>query len=154
MALNRFAETAKIPVRTVDRDARALALRSRGLSFRAIGQELGVSHVAAQKCLRRALDRAAKQIAEHAPEVRAAEAAKLDEAAQAILPRVLEGDARAQDTWLRNRQRYASLLGLDLRPPDVTVDQSQNVIVLPAWGEQQPQAVDGEARELEAGDAG
>jgi predicted transcriptional regulator len=144
---NALAQNAPRRAQALDRDARALALRSRGLSFRAIGQELGISHVAAQKCLRRAIDRAVQEINENAPAVRAREAALLDEAARAILPKVMEGDVRAQDTLLRNRQRYAALLGLDLKPPDVTVDASQNVIVLPAWGEQPP-VVDGEAREL------
>lgn len=124
-----------------------MRLRTRGLSFPKIAAELGCSVGTAHNSLKRAMERAIVEINEHAPALRAAEAQKLEDAAQAIFPRVLEGDARAHDTWLRNRARYASLLGLDLKPPDVTVDQSQNVIVLPAWGEQPP-TVDSTAREL------
>lgn len=48
------------------------------------------------------------------------ESAGLDRAAAALWPKVLNGDARAQDTWLRNRARYAALNGLNA-PVQVTL---------------------------------
>lgn len=119
------------------------------MTFEAIARELGIKAPSVHALVMRALQEDADVIEARRPELRALEQRRLDDAAQALWPRVKEGDARAQDTWLRNRQRYAALLGLDLKPPDVTVDASQNVIVLPAWGEQ-PAQVDGEARELPA----
>lgn len=38
---------------------------------------------------------------------------QLNRAAVAIYPKVLQGDPRAQDTWLRNRKQYADLHGLN-----------------------------------------
>lgn len=46
-------------------------------------------------------------------ELREQESALLDRAAAAIMPKVDAGDARAQDTLLRNRARYAALNGLN-----------------------------------------
>jgi len=129
------------------RQVRALELLVDGRSLTEVAGELGVHRSTALNLVRRALEERKAQLID---DVRALEAARLDAAANHIWARVREGDVRAQDTWLRNRQRYAALLGLDLKPPDVTVDASQNVIVLPAWGEQ-PTVVDGEARELGSG---
>ena len=56
------------------------------------------------------------EIRERADDLRAVEAAKLDAAADAIWQMVEAGDLRAQSVWLKNRGRYADLLGLDLRP--------------------------------------
>lgn len=125
------------------RQVRALELLVDGRNLTQVAEELGVGRPAALNLVRRALEERKAQLID---DVRALEASRLDAAANHIWPKVRAGDVRAQDTWLRNRQRYAALLGLDLKPPDVTVDQSQNVIVLPAWGEQ-PSSVDGEATE-------
>lgn len=133
-----------------EREAQALAMRCRGATWRQVADELGCSTQAAYNALERALARAVVEITQRPHEMRAREAALLDELARALITKALDGDVRAQDTLLRNRQRYAALLGLDLKPPDVTVDQSQNVIVLPAWGEA-PATVDGQARELGSG---
>jgi hypothetical protein len=47
------------------------------------------------------------------------EAERLDRAAAVLAPKVEAGDLRAHEVWLRNRARYAALLGLDQRPsPD------------------------------------
>jgi DNA-binding CsgD family transcriptional regulator len=132
--------------RASERQLHVLARRADGASLPEIARELGMHVGGVYKSLQRALESRAAEITERTAIVRALEAERLEKAAEAIWPRVKEGDARAQDTWLRNRQRYAALLGLDLKPPDVTVDASQNVIVLPAWGEQAP-VVEGEATE-------
>jgi AcrR family transcriptional regulator len=136
--------------RATENQLRCLELRADGKSMPEIARELGVTVPAVYRSLERALKARAVDISERADELRAFEAERLNAAAEKLWPRVKEGDPRAQDTWLRNRQRYAALLGLDLKPPDVTIDASQQVIVVPAWGEQ-PQTVDGEARELGSG---
>lgn len=142
--------TAVRRTQTTERQLQALELRVDGHSVPEIARRLGVHKTTAYVLIQRAVEARKVDISERADELRALEADKLDAAAKALWPRVKEGDARAQDTWLRNRQRYAALLGLDLKPPDVTVDASQNVIVIPQWGET-PATVDGEARELGSG---
>jgi hypothetical protein len=90
------------------------------VSFREIGERLGVSHEAARQHVRVALRQRAREIAEAADELRAGADARLDRAAEAVLPAVLAGELRAQETWLKNRQRFVALSGLDLaRPPEV-----------------------------------
>lgn len=143
--------TAVQRTRATERQLQALQLRLDGLALPEIARILGVRKQTAFEYLQRAVTARKLDILERGDELRAIEADKLDAAAKALWSKVKAGDPRAQDTWLRNRQRYAALLGLDLKPPDVTVDQSQNVIVVPAWGEQPAQPapdVEGEAREL------
>lgn len=48
------------------------------------------------------------------------ESARLDRAAAALWAKVLAGDARAQDTWLRNRASFRALHGLNA-PLQVTL---------------------------------
>jgi hypothetical protein len=141
-------------VKAAERRAAAVELRVAGLTFDAIGKQLGITRQSVQKHLDAVLDAHAATISEHTDRLRALESHRLDVAAAAIWPRVLAADVRAQDTYLRNRARHAALLGLDLKPPDVTIDATSQVIVLPAWGEHPAQAVDGEARELLPPDAG
>jgi hypothetical protein len=106
-------------VRARDRDRTALQLRATGLTFGAIGAQLGVSDEAARKAVNRASDAVRTEIAEGADRLRALEAERLDRAAAALASKVEGGDLRAQEVWLKNRARYAALLGLDLRPtPD------------------------------------
>jgi hypothetical protein len=61
------------------------------------------------------MDRAAGDLSANVGRLRMMEAAKLDAAADAIFARVLDGDLNAHRTWLANRGRHATLLGLDAR---------------------------------------
>jgi hypothetical protein len=103
-------------VRARERDRHAIELRAAGLTFAAIGAQLGVSDEAARKAVNRALDATRAEIAQRAERLRALEAERLDRAAAVLAPKVEAGDLRAHEVWLRNRARYAALLGLDLRP--------------------------------------
>ena len=58
--------------------------------------------------MNRALQATAEEIADAAAELRAMERERLDRAAAAIWEQVAAGDLRAQETWLRNRQRYSA----------------------------------------------
>jgi hypothetical protein len=102
-------------VRARERDRRAVELRAAGLTFAAIGAELGVTGEAARQAVNRALEATAHSIAKEAGRLRALEAERLDRAAAVLLPEVEAGSLRAHEVWLRNRTRYAALLGLDLR---------------------------------------
>ena len=48
--------------------------------------------------------------------MRALEAERLERAAACLMPQVEAGNLRAHEVWLRNRARYAALLGLNLKP--------------------------------------
>lgn len=99
------------PVATAKRITRGAELRVQRMSWQFIADELGYSsrgaaYTAIMGHLRRLRD-------ETLADLRDEESAAYDRAAASIWPKVLAGDARAQDTWLRNRQRYARLHGLD-----------------------------------------
>jgi|GEM_PF-1552761 len=81
--------------------------------------------------------RNADAIREQAGEVRVLEAERLDAAASAIWPKVMDGDLRAQDTWLRNRSRNATLLGLDVRDAGTPlISGPVSINVVPPWDAQ------------------
>lgn len=117
-----MANSANTPTRPKrllarERDRAALELRMQGLTFAAIGASMGITGEGARTAVMRSLEETKADIAERAEELRAMESQKLDAAAQALWPQVLAGNLRAQNVWLRNRERYARLLGLDLKPP-------------------------------------
>lgn len=97
--------------RVADRVKRGAELRIQRASWQFIADELGyasagAAFTAVMGHLRRLRD-------ETLGDLRDEESAAYDRAAMALWPKVLAGDARAQDTWLRNRQRFARLHGLD-----------------------------------------
>jgi hypothetical protein len=140
---------AEIRVSARLREARALALRAAGASYRQIGQALGCSENRALRITQRALDR---MVREPADQVRQLELARLDQMwveATKILRRQhlvasggkvvvhpdtrepLEDDApvlQAIDRLLRIQERRARLLGLDAPAQTRVTVLSEDVI--------------------------
>jgi hypothetical protein len=148
------ALSANAPARVSarERERRAVDLRIAGYRYEDIGRELGVTKQAAHQAIARAMERTAKDIGEQADALRALEAERLDAAARALWPAVAEGDVRAQDTWLRNRARYAALLGLDLKP-EINVNTGPEIVIInttPPW----EKVLDGETVEVPQIEAG
>lgn len=112
---NAHHPTRPARVRARLRDRRAIDLRASGLTFAAIGADLGVTGEAARQAVNRALEATATAIAREADSLRAMEAERLDRAAAVLLPAVEAGNLRAHEVWQRNRARYSALLGLDLK---------------------------------------
>lgn len=92
------------------RRVEALSLRLAGLTYEQIGERLGISKEGARNLINRTLQQAENLAA---AELRELETARLDRAQAAIWTRVLEGDLRAVDTFLRISRRRSDLLGLD-----------------------------------------
>jgi transposase len=88
----------------------ALSLRLAGLTYEQIAERLDMSKSGAIDLVNRTLNRAENQAVD---QMRDLEATRLDRAQAAIWTRVLEGDAKAVDTFLRISQRRAKLFGLD-----------------------------------------
>lgn len=132
-------------VRAADRRRRSLELRAAGLTFQRIGDELGISDERARQLVNEGLEETRLAIAENAEELRTLEAERLDRAAAVLWPRVIEGDLRAHDRWLKNRESYRRLVGLDRMPdaaPRVTV------VMGDAFGAPSEPVVDGEIEEV------
>ena len=144
--------TSVAKVRGTENALEAVRLRAQGHSFREIGTVLGMSGPGAHAALKRGLQDKANEIAEAAGEFRALESERLDAAAQALWAKVVAGQERAQEVWLRNRTRFATLNGLDMRPEQHEAPTTFNVIT--ALPPEAYEVLDEEpAGELEAGEA-
>ena len=130
-----LSKNAPVRVTAREREISALRLRAEGCTYEEIGRRLGVAKQSAWEAVDRAMTRSADELRERGAEVRALEAERLDAAAAAIWPKVMDGDLRAQETWLRNRTRYSSLVGLDVRHESAvfTDDRLVNIITAPPW---------------------
>ena len=92
------------------REAEALRLRTEGLSYREVGDQLGVGETMSRRIVQRALRRL---LVEPANEVIALECQRLDLLMSAAMPRALAGSARWAEVAIRVMERRARLLGLD-----------------------------------------
>lgn len=153
MACN--ANTPTRPKRLVarERDLRAVEMRKQGMTYAAIGAELGVSWQAAQQAVQRSLDQTKADISENADELRAIEAERLDKITETLWPRVLEGDLRAIDRVLRTRESFRRLTGLDMTP-DAGAQGPQIVLLETRAPWEREPAIDGEAIEVPQIEAG
>lgn len=122
-------------------------MRARGMTFAAIGAALGVSDVAAGKLVRGALDDLAREITGHADAMRAQESERLDAVSHELYRRALEGDLGAADRYLRYRESYRRLWGLDLKPPDAGTEVNFNIVTSLPWERPGGEIVDGVAEE-------
>ena len=91
----------------------AYKLRITGLSYRRIGDQLGISHVTAFVWVKETLEALRKECKELAETYRDMELERLDEAQTAIYNKVLKGDVAAIDRLLKIQERRSKLLGLD-----------------------------------------
>jgi len=100
-----------------NRREQAFSLFLAGLSLSQIAPRLGITVRGVEELLSRSLTSRTSRSAE---KYRVLENARLDRAQAAIWPKVLEGDTKAVDTFLRISQRRARLNGLDA-PLDISV---------------------------------
>lgn len=104
--------TTAYVIRAREQAAKALELRKRGLTFLDIAEELGYkSPQAAHDAVKRALDRLTSEPAE---QVRALEAARLDDMFRIQYAKILEGDTTAIPPALKIMERRAKMMGIDI----------------------------------------
>jgi len=95
------------------RRPQVLALRTRGLTFRQIGEALGVSHTQAEKDYGHALASVQALTAELIARERHLSVARCEWMLERLAPSIDSGDPKAILTAVRIEQRRAALLGLD-----------------------------------------
>lgn len=146
------ANSPTAPRRTVtaERRLKALEMRQRGMRFTEIGPALGISSQAAGQLVRTALNEIAKEITEHADAMRAQESERLDAVSRELYQRALKGDLGAADRYLKYRESYRRLWGLDLRPPDAGTEVNFNIVTAPPWERPGGEVIDGVAEERPA----
>ena len=107
------AKTAPSKVPAAARREKALELRAKGMSIRAIAGRLGVSKSQVQRDIEKELQAAAadrKKIAGHIIDL---ELVKLDALEENAWEHIAAGELSAIDRVLRSMERRAKLLGLD-----------------------------------------
>ncbi len=107
------AKTAPSKVPAAARREKALELRAKGMSIRAIAGKLGVSKSQVQRDIEKELQAAAadrKKIAGHIIDL---ELVKLDALEENAWEHIAAGELSAIDRVLRSMERRAKLLGLD-----------------------------------------
>lgn len=101
-----------------EREKQALHLRKAGASYRAIGEQLGVSHEQVRRDIEKALEYIREDVSTDARKLRDIEAARLDDMWLKLQSKLnpKQGEPleyKAIDTALRIMERRAKLLGLD-----------------------------------------
>jgi transcriptional regulator len=96
-----------------ERQLKALRMRQSGLSYRAIGRALEISHVQAWKDVNAVIEQLQKDNLEEAKKVKAIEIARLDVALEAIWEKVEAGDPIAIDRMIKIMERRSRYEGLD-----------------------------------------
>src|SRR5262245_36652802 len=96
-----------------DRAVKALELRIAGGTYRAIGQQLGISEYAAYYDIQDELGRLDQVCQKKAERLRDLEGRRLDVLQLALAPGIRTGDPRAIATAVRLMERRARLFGLD-----------------------------------------
>lgn len=104
-----------------ERRAQALGMKLAGLSYRMIGQQLGISHQQAFRDVSQATAELAAQRLEQTEHYVAIELARLDRLLMVVWPKAMRGEYAALDRALRILERIARLLGLDA-PTKVAID--------------------------------
>jgi len=99
----------------------ALRLRARGLTYQAIGDELGVTQQTANRYVLEALANLRAEAGEAAQEVRELESMRLDRMLSAVWDLAEAGDIKAIETVLKLMERRAKLRGLDQPERSMTV---------------------------------
>jgi len=109
MARGKPKEKAQI----LERQLEALSLRRRGLSYRAIGEKLGVSHEQARRDIDGELVRLARERDTNLEAERELELVRLDKIFDALDHWVNVGNPQVINAYLKAMERRAKLLGLD-----------------------------------------
>ena len=110
-------------VRGREREEQALQLRIAGLTYKRIGEAMGISESGAYKAVIRALRRLNERVAENAGELRRIEMERLNALHLAFWPRARQGDEKAADRILRIDAAVRALNGLDAPfKTDITTD--------------------------------
>lgn len=109
MARGKSKEQGEISQRQI----LALDLRISGLSFRAIGEKLGISHQQVYRDIESELARLADLRADKAETLRELELQRLDKIINSLDAWVASGNVGAVNAWIKTSERRSKLLGLD-----------------------------------------
>lgn len=104
---------AGVPEAALERRVKALELRKRGKSYRAIAAVLEISEAQSHRDVHAALAALTELEQASAEEYRQMELERLDVALLALLPKLNAGNVDAVNAWVRISESRRKLLGLD-----------------------------------------
>jgi hypothetical protein len=113
-----------IKLTAAQRKEKALNYRKAGMTYRQIGEQLGVTFQAAYKMVIGALEDINDRIRENAEELRSLELERLDTLFLAMYNQAIKGNQGAVDRCIRIMERRSKLLGLDA-PSKASVEFSR-----------------------------
>jgi predicted transcriptional regulator len=125
-----WANSPTSPTRTKAdiRRLRALEMRAEGMTFAAIGEQLGITSASAYKAVSKAIKELAEREHEAAVEVRQMQHLRCQALYRTYVPKALDGDIKSAQLVLKVMEREAALYGLDTAPR-VEVAGSVNLTV-------------------------
>jgi hypothetical protein len=121
------SRNSKTRIKAARRGVEAMRLRKRGLSCRAIGEQMGISEQRAWKLVCKEFDRLNEKRSEKATDVLRLELSRLDTMFSAVWENAKAGDLKAIAAALKIVERRAALLGLNLIRHEVKVSNEHTV---------------------------
>lgn len=123
-----LAPTAASRIRSRERRARVLEMRLAGASSGQIGQALGISRSQVWRHLKASLAEINSDVVERTEELRAIQAARIEQHISELLPLAAAGDLRAHKELRGWYERQSRLLALDLQPKEEAQEITHYVI--------------------------
>jgi uncharacterized protein (DUF1786 family) len=124
-----YSRNAKVKIKATKRRLEALRLREKGLTYEAMGKEMGVSPERAWALTSEAFDWLRQRLEDKASDVMKLELRRLDALHRAYYAKARRGDTKAADMVVKVMDRRISLLGLAVQKHEVKVDQTYEVNV-------------------------
>ena len=118
------SRNSKTRIKAARRGIEALQLRETGLTYKEIGERMGVSEPRAWQIVSKEFDRINQRRAEKAEAVVRLELQRLDAIHKTLWEKCKQGDLKAISTLLKTMERRAALLGLDIKRHEVKVEES------------------------------
>jgi len=124
----RKAEARARRVQAQEHQAKAVELRKRGLTYRSIAQQLGISAPAVYKSIKKAMDQLRAQVYIDVGTIRTMDLEKLDAVEMGMWPGVSKGNHNAANTILKAMDQRAKHLGLYAPEKHANTDSHGNDI--------------------------
>lgn len=111
--------------------AKAVEFRKRGMTFRAIAQQLGISFQGVHKAVKKAMDQLKAQVYVDISTIRTMELEKLDTVEMGMWPGASKGNHNAANAILKAMERRAKMLGIDTPEKLANTDSHGNDLPIP-----------------------
>ena len=116
-------KTCKYKQLATEKRELVISLRRRGLSYPQIEKETGIPKSTAYDCVKKYLDEINKECRDSVQQQREIDLERLERMLDALEGKILDGNERAMETYIKIMKRKAAMLGMD-EPQKSSVDVS------------------------------